>query len=251
MPWESGKLVVRQGKRVTVAAAPSEAEHLKQVVALADKAAASTDRVAGLVRNPVDRYRVFLADGKAWRGWYGGIKDKTTIGLEVPLGQAESDVILKMSALRDPAELSRTIRHEMGHVATISATRESGGYEHDANLWLTEGVAEYIEWSPRGATASYRRSSVRRAVRGSGRPATIAAAPLSQKAGGRTIDAFYGLGHFAVDCMARTYGEAKMYDFVRLRVREGTTLDGAARGAYGSTFAKVDKACVGWIRQHA
>jgi hypothetical protein len=250
-PWESGSLVFRQGKRVILAAAPSEAEHLGQVAALADKAAQVTDRFAGYVGNPQRRYRVFLADAKAWRTWYGGDVDKTTIGLEIPLNQAESDVVLRMSALRDPAELARTLQHEMGHVATVGGARESGQYLYQDNQWLSEGVAEYIEWLPRGATASYRRGSVRMVLHGTRPPHSIAAKPLSAAAGDRTIDAFYGLGHFAVDCMAQTYGQRRLFDFIRLRLRQGEDLDQASRHAYGKPFATIDTTCVAWIRQHA
>jgi hypothetical protein len=250
-PWESGTLVFAQGKRVTVAAAPSEAKHLKQVVKLADKAAAVTDRFAGFVDNPQKRYRIFLADTKTWRSWYGGETDKWTTGLEIPLNESQSDVVLKMSQLRDPAELARTIQHEMGHVATVGGATQSGDFLYQENQWLSEGVAEYIEWSPRGATASYRRGSVRYVLRGSHRPKSIVAKPLGDNASDRSIDAFYGLGHFAVDCMAHVYGQRKMFDFIRLRLRLGEDLDLAARQAYGKPFATVDKTCVAWIRQQA
>jgi hypothetical protein len=250
-PWESGTLVFAQGKRVTVAAAPSEAERLKQVVKLADKAAAVTDRFAGYVNNPQKRYRIFLADTRTWRSWYGGETDKWTTGLEIPLNEAQSDVVLKMSQLGDPAELARTIQHEMGHVATVGGATEDGDFLYRENQWLSEGVAEYIEWSPRGATASYRRASVRYVLRGSHRPKTIAAKPLSDSASDRSIDAFYGLGHFAVDCMAHEYGQRRMFDFIRLRLRQGEELDLAARHAYGQSFATIDRTCVAWIRQKA
>lgn len=250
-PWESGDLVFAQGKRVTVAGAPSQAKHLEQVAALADKAASVADRVAGFVGNPQQRYRVFIADNKSWRSWYGGESGKWTTGLEIPLNRAQSDVVLKMSALRDRAELARTLQHELGHVATVGGATEENDFLYRENQWLSEGVAEYVEWSPRGATASYRRTSVRLAVRGSHRPKSIVAKPLSANASDRTIDAFYGLGHFAVDCMAQEFGQRKMFDFIRLRLRLGEDLDRAARHAYGMPFATVDKACVAWIRQRA
>jgi hypothetical protein len=250
-PWESGGLVLRQGKRVVVAAAPAEARYLKQVVALGDKAAAVTDRYAALVGNPQQRYRIYLADAKAWRTWYGGDDSDTTIGLEIPLGEVESDVVLRMGMLRDPAELARTLQHEMGHVATVGGARQDGRYLYQTNQWLSEGVAEYIEWQPKGAAASDRRSSVRIAEHGKRPPATIAAAPLADDASDRSVDAFYGLGHFAVDCLARTYGEKQAFVFVRSRLREGLDLDASSRLAFGRPFATVDSGCVAWTRAHA
>lgn len=250
-PWESGDLVLAQGKRVVVAAAPSEARYVKQIVALGDRSAAVTDRFAALVGNPQRRYRIYLADPKSWRTWYGGDDSKTTIGLEVPLGEAESDVVLRMSLLTDPVELARTLQHEMGHVATVGGAKQEGRFLYQTNQWLSEGVAEYIEWLPKGATASDRRSSVRLAEHGRHPPATIAAAPLTDDASDRAVDAFYGLGHFAVDCLVRTYGEAKAFVFVRSRLREGLDLDVSARLAFGQPFAAVDRGCVAWTRAHA
>jgi hypothetical protein len=250
-PWESGDLVLAQGKRVVVAAAPSEAKYLKQVVALGDKSAAVTDKYAALVGNPQKRYRIYLADPKGWRTWYGGDDSKTTIGLEIPLNQAESDVVLRMSLLKDPAELAKTLQHEMGHVATVGGAQQEGRFLYQTNQWLSEGVAEYIEWLPKGATASYRRSSVRIAEHGKHPPKTIAAAPLTDSASDRTVDAFYGLGHFAVDCMVQTYGETKAFVFIRSRLREGLELDVSSRLAFGQPFATVDKGCVAWTRAHA
>jgi hypothetical protein len=250
-PWESGGLVLAQGKRVVVAAAPAEAGHLKQVVAVGDKAAAVTDRYAALVGNPQQRYRIYLADPKAWRTWYGGDDSDTTIGLEIPLGEAESDVVLRMSMLQDPGELARTLQHEMGHVATVGGARQEGRYLYQTNQWLSEGVAEYVEWQPKGATASDRRSSVRIAEHGTRPPTTIAAAPLADDASDRTVDAFYGLGHFAVDCLVRTYGEKEAFTFVRSRLRDGLDLDVSSRLAFGRPFATVDRGCVAWTRAHA
>jgi hypothetical protein len=251
MPWESSGLVLAQGKRVVVAATKAEAKRLTQVVALGDQAAAVTDRFAVLVGNPQPRYRIFLADPASWRTWYGGDDSDSTIGLEVPLGQVESDVVLRMSMLTDPVELARTLRHEMGHVATVGGARQDGQYLYQQNQWLSEGVAEYIEWLPKGATASYRRDSVRIAEHGRHPPRTIAAAPLAESATDRSVDAFYGLGHFAVDCLVRTYGERAAFVFVRARLRDGQELDAASRRAFGRPFAVVDQGCVAWTRAHA
>lgn len=250
-PWESGELVFAQGKRVTVAGPPSEAKHLWQVVQIADQAAVTVDRFAVYVGNPQQRYRVYLADDKVWRTWYGGENDKFAIGVEVALNQGGADVVLKMSKLGDRKELAGTIQHELGHVATAAGSHESGAFVYQKNEWLTEGIAEYIEWSPRGATASWRRDSVRLVVRGRHPPKSIVAEPLGAKAGARSVDAFYGLGHFAADCMAHLYGQRKLFDFVRRRLRDGEDLDLAARQAYGKPFATVDKTCVAWIRQRA
>jgi hypothetical protein len=79
----------------------------------------------------------------------------------------------------------------------------------------------------------------------------MAARPPGAKAGNEEVDAFYGLGHFAADCMAEKFGERKLFDFVRLALRQDNTYDQASREAYGKPFKTVDKACVAWIRKQA
>ena len=249
-PWESGDLVFAQGKRVTVAAPKSEASHLKEVLAIADRAAAVNDRFAVYVDNPQKRYRIYLADNKAWRSWYGGETDKWIVGYTMPLNEAESDVVLQTSQLLgDHKLMATTIQHELGHVVTLGAVH--GGSNDDKNLWLIEGVAEYIGWSPSPATASWRRQSVRASVHGSHPPKSIAAKPLADNAGAQAGDAFYGLGHFAVDCMAQKFGQRKMFDFVKLTLREGYGYEQASQEAYGKSFTSVDKACLSWIKAEA
>jgi hypothetical protein len=152
-----------------------------------------------------------------------------------------------MSELRDPAELQRTLQHEMGHVATVGGDITDYTGISDSE-WLTEGLAEYIEWSPKPASASLRRYSVRWALHRAHPPTTIDAKPLTGREDLRTVDAYYGLGHFAVDCMAQKYGQAKMLEFARQRLRESLELDRASRLAFGLPFASVDKGCVSWIR---
>jgi hypothetical protein len=248
-PWESGELVFAQGKRVTVAAPRSEASHLAAVVAVADKAALVNDRFAGYVDNPQKRYRVYLADDKTWRSWYGGQNEKWVVGYAMPLNEAESDVVLRTSQLLgDPRLLETTVQHELGHVVTLGGVH---GGDNDRDLWLIEGIAEYIGWSPYPATASWRRASVSAVVHGAHPPTTIAAKPLADNASDQAGDAFYGLGHFAADCMAQKFGQRKLFDFVKLTLREGYGYEQASQEAYGKPFSTVDKACVSWIRAEA
>jgi hypothetical protein len=248
-PWESGELAFLQGERVTLAAPKSVASHLSEVLAVAEKAARVNDRFAAYVDNPQKRYRIYLADSKAWRSWYGGETNKWIVGYSMPLNEAESDVVLQTSQLLGDRQLmSTTIQHELGHVVTLGGAH---GGDSDKDLWLIEGVAEYIGWSPRPATASWRRDGVRAAMHSSRPPKTIAAKPLADDAGAQAGDAFYGLGHFAVDCMAQKYGQRRLFDFVKMTLREGYGYEQASQEAYGKPFSTVDKACVAWIRQQA
>lgn len=249
VPWENTDLVFARGDRVTVAGPRSQKRNLARVLPVAEKAAAASDRFAGFLGTPQKRYRIYLADKKTWRSWFGGEKGKWTIAYAMPLNEAQTDVVLNTGeVIVDRQLLDETIRHELGHVVTLSGATVR---DHDEDLWLSEGVAEYIGAAPRSATASWRRASVRATVRGSRKPTTIAVEAPGDDASAREGDAFYGLGHFAVDCLAQTYGERKMFDFVRLALRQDNTYDQASQEAFGKPFKTVDKGCLRWIRKRA
>jgi hypothetical protein len=247
-PWEAGDMVFAQGSRVTVGAPKSLAGQMKTVLAAADKAARTDDRFATMVGNPQLRYRVFLATDKAWKTWYGGNDASYAVAYTIPTGAAGSDVVLHMPKLDgDREELKVVLQHEMGHVATLS-NLTSGD---DADLWLMEGVADYIGWLPQRTRQDWNFPAVRDALHGSHPPKSIVESPLKNDASDRAVARFYGLGHFAVECLATKYGEARTMNFVRLKLREDDDLDEAAQQAFGTSFKTVDKGCVTWMKQHS
>jgi hypothetical protein len=247
-PWQDGDLVFAKGKRVTLVAMASEKKYFARLLPVADAAAAVNDRFAGLVNNPQKRYRVYLAGNKQWKSWYGGMTDEWVVGYAAPLNEAGMDVVLHMNDLKsEPRLLQTTIQHELGHVVTLGAAHRKDWSAGD--MWLKEGVAEYIGWYPQSATASWRRESVRDLVNGSNPPKSIAANALKSDARIEEGDAFYGLGHFAADCMAKKYGQRALFTFVRLYLREEKDLDPASREAFGQPFKTVDRTCMAWIRE--
>jgi hypothetical protein len=135
----------------------------------------------------------------------------------------------------------------MGHVATLSNL--TTGDEND--MWLKEGVADYIGWLPQHARQDWDFSSARSALHSGRPPKTIAEPPLPPSASDRTANRFYGLAHFAVECLVAEYGEARAMNFVRLRLREDRELDSAAQEAFGTSFSSVDKGCLSWMKQHS
>jgi hypothetical protein len=242
-PWEDGPLVVRRGSRATVAAPASEAKNLDRVLGIAERAARLNDRFAVYLHNPQTRYRVYLADERAWDTWYGGLAGENAVGYALPISDGDVDVVIRMAQVGDDRDfLPVTIRHEMGHVITLGRT------DSLANRWLAEGIAEWIGWWPNPARTGPRLPSVRSVLFSSAAPATIALPPLDENASSRVVDAFYGLGQLAVDCLARTYGQAALFDFVKGVMQEGSRLDDASRRAFNRPFPVVDRACVSWIR---
>jgi hypothetical protein len=245
LPWESGQLVIAQGRRVTLMAPAGQAKNLARVLKVADQAAIVDDKFATLNHTPQSRYRIFLAEEKQWRSWYGGVGDEWAIGVSVPLNMYGTDVVLRMRDMTDPLTLRVTLQHELGHVVTLD-----GAFRYDAaeDTWLSEGIAEYIGWWPKPARESFRVDSVRLALDGKHKPASMVPAEPGANASLRAGDAFYGLSHFAVDCMAHKYGQKELFDFVRLVLTEDNSYDQAAQDAYGASFTAVDNFCVPWIR---
>jgi hypothetical protein len=127
------------------------------------------------------------------------------------------------------------IQHELGHVATISGVQT----RHE-DMWLVEGVAEYIGMRAAPRPDTYSRTALRRPVR-------LDAPPLRDGAGDKEVAAFYAQGHFAVECLVTKYGEARAMEFIRLRLRLGNSLDTAAQSVFGQPFTVVGASCVDWM----
>jgi hypothetical protein len=239
-PWESGELVVAEGKRVSVGAPPELAGRLREAVQVADLAAAVNDRYAKLIGNPQRRYRVFLATAKTWDRWYDAGLEDWAAGYMQPLNDVGADVVIDLSVLDTRDDLREVIQHELGHVVTVSGVSPP---DH----WLVEGIAEYIGMQPRPAGQTYSRLVLEDMTT----PLAMVPKALEAAASDEQASEFYALSHFAVECMAQKYGEPAMLTFVRLRLREDQSRDAAARAAFGRPFATVEKACSSWVRTQA
>jgi hypothetical protein len=115
-------------------------------------------------------------------------------------------------------------------------------------MWLQEGIAEYIAYAPRPATATIRLPEVRAALR-SRRPSSVVLGQLADNASSNQASVYYGLSHFAADCLADTYGEPKLFEFVNLTLRKRLSVDQASSQVFGTEFRPIDEACRSWIRQ--
>jgi len=234
-PWENGDLIFAQGKRVTVGAPPALRKRLPQILEIAESAAAVDDRYAALVDNRQPRYRLFIATDKLWRTWYGGKATDWAVGYMQPLGESGADVVINPGRLPTVEALREVIQHELAHVATIG-----GVTSRHEDMWLVEGVAEYIGAQPRRASDTYNQRALRR-------PTELAIRPLRDGAGEKEVTTFYAQGHFAVDCLVTAFGEPRAMEFVRLRLRLSQSLDEAARSVFGTDFRHVTTTCVNWM----
>jgi hypothetical protein len=224
-PWEAGDLVFAQGRRVTVGAPRALAGRLAEVVLLADRAAAVDDRFAAYLGNAQPRYRLFLATDRLWRAWYGGKGADWAAGFMRPLGPAGGDAVVDLDRIRGQVALRSVIQHELGHVATIGGVTPSPD-----DMWLVEGLAEYIAARPDAASFPV--------------PSSIVLPPLRD---GDGVASFYAASRAAVQCLVTTFGEARAMEFARLRLRLGNSLDVAARSVFGRPFATVDHDCTKWM----
>lgn len=237
-PWQAGDLALATGKRVVVMAPPALKGRLPEVVAAADRAAVEADRFAGHIGYKPSRYHVYLAGAKQWKTWHGGKRPPYSVAYATPVGLLGTDVVLDMSRLTRE-HLGETIQHEFGHVITVGATDRTADAIYPANLWLQEGIAEYIGHGPADAGTI-------RGLRTLGKPPSdLILPPLWPKSPSSEVGRLYGYGHLGVTCMAKKFGERKMLTFITLTLREKKDYDPAAKAAFGRPFAEVDKVCAG------
>ncbi|AGZ42233.1 hypothetical protein AFR_19805 [Actinoplanes friuliensis DSM 7358] len=248
-PWQVSSLKVLKGKRVAVAASVGNTRRSKEVLAAAERAAVGADRYAGLVGNPQTRYRVYMATDKEWRTWFGGHSGDWAIGYTTFPQDVLSEIVLRMSRAGSGRSLENLIRHEMGHAVTLGGLQL--GYQSIANpaMWLQEGVAEYIAYAPRPARSTTRLPEVRRALTGGDRPSSIVLGQLKDNASRNESSVYYGLSHFAVDCLAKKFGEKKLFAFVTEVLRKNDGVDDSSVKVFGTPFRPIDQACRTWIRQ--
>lgn len=242
-PWQNTKLTFARGKRVVVAAPAGQADRLAGAVAAADKAATVADRFAGYTGYKPLRYRVYLAGDAQWKAW--GPAPLYSIGYARPTGKLGTDVVVKMSAVRDRAGLVEILRHEFGHVVTVGGTGLIADAVFDIDSWLEEGVAEYIAYTATPAASTDRVAALWRAGKA---PTSLVLAPLSDASTNIEADRLYGYGYLAVSCMAGRYGEANTMRFITAKLRGGESLEQAARHAFGRSFDEVNRVCTAYFR---
>ena len=207
-----------------------------------EKAAAIADRYAAGLRNPQERYRVFLADRKAWSHWYGGAVP-SHYAYQVPLEQIGTDVVLNAATtLGEDHDLQGILTYQFGRVVTLDGIRS----HRPGTAWLAEGLARYIQADADPARHTLSAIDMAAAFRGGRKPTTVALPQPDQHATPDQWGTFESLGHFAVDCLADTYGEEKLLTFVIRVLREARPQDDAAREVFGRPFTETDQACARW-----
>jgi hypothetical protein len=244
-PWQDGKLEFITGKRVILAADPSESKLLPQVLPMAEEAAKIADRFAAMIGTTQLHYRIFLAGTKQWKSWYGGQNPDWTSASE-SLSQYGYDVLINVDQVVDEEDLQFALQRELGWDISLTGAT-AGGYSRTDDGWLSEGVSDYVGFFPQPASADWDLPDVRKAVKAHGLTAMNPKEP-ADSAPQATWNAFFGLSHLAVDCMAHQFGQQKTFTFVKQKLINSESNDQAAQDAFGQSFSAVNKTCVSWMK---
>lgn len=240
-PWEVDPLVVKAGRRVTVATTASHRRDLNRVLAEAEKAALVADRytVGG---PPPARYHVFYAGPAEWKRWYGGGRPSWTAGYAVPVGGRNLDVVINAAAPHR-TRLDDLLRHEMTHAASMPGT----GYD-PTSWWLVEGVAELAATGGIPTSQYDGLADVRRLVREGGWSGRLEDLAVAPDATDWQVSAAYGVGYIAVRHLTDRFGEPDVLAFLEAVVHRGTARDDAAREVFGQPWSELAAQCVAAVR---
>jgi hypothetical protein len=245
-PWEVSSLRTAVGKRVIVATTGKYASRLPALLRQAERAAAVADKF--VIGGPApDRYRVFIAAPTDWKRWYGGDLPSWSVGFATGVSNRRMEVVLNLDEIQT-GYLDEVLRHELGHVATLSADP----YADESDFWLVEGLAEYIQESGRPVGAYDGRSAVRRYLDSGKWNGSVNVPQPTGSTPDLQVAARYGIGYYAVRRMAERYGQAKMIEFFsEMVLKQNNALDAAARTAFGTSWANVNADCARYIRRQA
>lgn len=232
-PWEMTELAVAHGNRVLVAAPRSLAGRLPAALAAAEAAVPVADSYA--IGSPPDQYRVYLADGTAWKSWYGNTPPSWAAGYANAIGATHSDIVVSNSHNR-ASFLPMLLRHELTHAATLQ-----GSHSWTGNWWLIEGIADVAA----GDTAID--SDVRRYIR-SGWDRKLPADGPAEDASLTHADRLYRIAALAVKCLQDRFGREKLLVFFERVVEFGDTYITASTTAFASPWAEVEAGCLAKVR---
>jgi hypothetical protein len=246
-PWEVTDLTVAVGARTIVGVSPKYAKRLPELQKQAEAAALVADRYVRGDAGPVDRYRIFMADGKEWQRWYGGEDLEWAAGYAVPTGESRLEVVLNLSEMPEDY-VDDTLRHELGHVATL----RGADYSDDADFWwMIEGIADYVDESGVPIAEYEEADLVARYVDEVDMTAGVVVPPPDADTEDWQVAARYGVGYHAVRRIAERFGEPAMLAFFDAVVRNGTSLKDAAPATLGKDWDDVNRDCLDYLKRVA
>ncbi|WP_157441950.1 hypothetical protein [Actinoplanes awajinensis] len=146
-------------------------------------------------------------------------------------------------------DLRVTLQHEFGHAVTLMGIAPQRTFA-DRDTVLTEGIAEYIGEGAASPLRSERLPEVRRYLRDNAVLDLDFSWPR-QESSVDTVSGAYGVGHFAVTCLVKKFGQDKMFAYFDARVRQGQDTDRASETVFGKPWQTVSSDCAAWIYKTA
>ena len=244
-PWEVTNLTVAVGARTVVGVTPKYAKRLPDLLRQAEAAAVLADRYVRGTAGPVDRYRVFMADGKEWQRWYGGEDLEWAAGFAIRTGEARLDVVLNLSGMADEY-VDDTLRHELAHVATLRAADYT---DDDDFWWMIEGIADYVDESGVPIADYEEAELVARYADEVDMKNGVVVPPPDADTEQWQVAARYGVGYYGIRRIAERFGEPAMLAFFDAVVRDGTSLKDAAPATLGEEWDAVNRDCLDYLKK--
>jgi len=242
-PWEVDTLTAAVGERAIVATTKAYAARARAFLPAAERAAKIADKF--VLGDRPDRYIIYLAGPKEWKRWFGGVSADWAVGFALPVTENRSDIVLRVEEI-DGGFAERVMKHEMGHVATLAGRdyRDING----ENWWLTEGIAEYIEWEGRRRDAYDRQAAVRRLVSQATYYGELEKSVPRDDDPDWKVEAYYGVGFYATRCIADHYGEAKLLEFADMVLRGGRPSGAESGPILGIEWDALQKRCLRYTK---
>ncbi|TQL77594.1 hypothetical protein FB566_3153 [Stackebrandtia endophytica] len=252
-PWEVEDIRAVSGDKVIVATPAKYSDQLEEALPEAEAAAENADQYA--VYGEVEKYIVYLAGNAEFSSWYGldGASMDNVVGFAMPVPVLDDDgrltsggyeVVMHIDRVRDSLEFRSTMRHELGHVATLHHSGDH--YPVPEDWWMVEGIAEVIDHDPSVGLEDYlRKRDVQAYVDQKLWNGELEAVYNSDDA--LTGSAKYGIAMYAVYYLFNEYGKDKFMDLFERVARNGEDAEAATQAAYGMSYDDLVAECADFI----
>ena len=253
-PWEVEEIEAVSGDKVIVAAPSHYAHQLDDALASAENAAVNADQYA--VYGEVEKYLVYLAGNAEFSRWYGleGANMDNVVGFAMPVpyldeqGRLTSgayEVVMHIDRVIDTDDFNSTMRHELGHVATLNHSPTNTSQPED--WWMVEGIAEVIDHDPSVDLDTYlRQRDVQAYIDEDLWDGDLE--PVYNTDDGLTGSAKYGLAMYAVYYLFNEYGKDQFMDLFERVARNGDNPDEATQAVYGVPYDDLVDECATFIK---